>query len=77
MALLKKQETICQQLGDRDGMARCHYNMALIFEQQGDIDTARRLATDALASLREMNMPRETAMVQKLLEAIGPRLPSV
>ncbi len=71
MALLKKQEAICEELGDRAGLARSLTNQALIHAAQRDLDEACRLKREALHIFRELKMPREAEIAQRHLAAFN------
>jgi len=70
MDLHKHEEAICRDLGDRAGLARCHWNMGLILRDQGQTAEARRLLLDALATFEELKMPRETEKVRGILQRL-------
>ncbi len=67
LPLLQQQEQICRDLGDRAGLARSLANQANVFLQREDRATAARLYREALAIFRELRMPRETEMAERLL----------
>ena len=71
LALLKKEEAICEELGLRRDLAYCHWSMADLARERGDIPEARKLANDAVAIFSELKMPRQIEGVQKLLAKIG------
>jgi hypothetical protein len=72
MDLRKQEEAIGRDLGDRAGLAYCHWNMGVIFRDQGQIAEARRLLLDALATFEELKMPRETETVRGMLQRLPP-----
>ena len=41
MALLKKQEAFCLELGNRSGLASCYWNWGLLAREQRDHKTER------------------------------------
>jgi hypothetical protein len=68
MALLKKQEAICLELGNQDGLARCYSNWGLLARKLSDNGTEKEKLERALALFTELKMPRELKAVQKLLD---------
>ena len=70
MALHKQKEAICRDLGNRASLAGCHWNMGLIFREQGQIAEARRLLLGALATFEDLKMPRETETVRGILQRL-------
>ena len=78
LALLEKQQAICQELGYREGLAYCHWYMADLARVRGDLPEARTRAEQSLAIFTELNMPKQIQRVQRLLEEInGSAPPSV
>ena len=68
MALLKKQETICLELGNKSGLAYCYYDWGLIARQRHDSKIERERLEGALALFVELKMPREIKAVQDELD---------
>ena len=68
MALLKQQEAICTELGDRARLGRCYWATGLIAGMKGQSATADDKFKAALEIFTELGMTRERDAVQKLLE---------
>ncbi len=68
MALHKKEEAICEELGNRDGLAYCYCNWGLLARQLGDSKTEREKLEQTLANFRELGMPREIEAVKAELD---------
>ena len=68
LALLKKEEALCLELGNRSGLAYCYWNWGLLTREQNDRDTEREKLTAALDIFTELNMPRERDAVRAELE---------
>ena len=70
MQLLKKQEAICIELGDKSGLAYCYWGMAGVHLKKGEKGTAKQRAEQAQALFSEINMPREKKAVEDFLEGL-------
>jgi hypothetical protein len=64
LALLKKKEALCLELGNRSGLAYCYWNWGLLARKQSDCQTEREKLTAALNIFIELNMPRERDAVR-------------
>ena len=68
MALLKKQEALCLELGFRSGLAYCYWNWGLLArEQQNKLEEREKLQA-ACTKFDELNMPRELQAVKDELD---------
>ncbi|MEZ4647517.1 MAG: NB-ARC domain-containing protein [Candidatus Eisenbacteria bacterium] len=67
MTLLENQEALCVELGNKNGLARARANMAALHAHTGDLATACRLATEALGAFRELGMPEETEIAERMV----------
>jgi hypothetical protein len=70
-ALLKKQEALCRELGNRSGLARCYWNWGLLAREQGDRKTEREKLAAALDIFTDLKMPKERDAVRAELEKLG------
>jgi tetratricopeptide (TPR) repeat protein len=70
MALHKKQEALCIELGLRSSLGYCYLNWGLLAREQQDRDTEREKLKEALQIFTELNMPREQDAVQNELKQI-------
>ena len=70
LALHNKKEAICQELGNKGGLARCYWSWGLLAREQGDRKTETEKLTQALALFAELKMPRERDAVQAELDKI-------
>ena len=68
MALLKKQEVLCLELGNRSGLAYCYWYWGLLAREQRDRKTEREKLAASLDIFIELNMPRERDEVRAELE---------
>ena len=68
MALHKKQEALCLELGNRNGLAYCYWALGLLARKQCDHKTERQKLAAALDIFTELNMPRERDAVRATLE---------
>jgi hypothetical protein len=68
MALLKKQEAICLELGNQENLAICYGNWGLVAREHHDSETEREKLERALALFTELKMPREIKTVQNWLD---------
>ena len=59
MELLQQQQQICQQLGDRDGLAICLANQSLIREQWGELPNAIELCQQAIELRQACGIPTD------------------
>jgi hypothetical protein len=72
LALHKKQEAICLELGSRDGLAHCYWSWGLVERALGDSEGEQAKLSAALALFRELGMPREQAAVEAELAKTQP-----
>ncbi len=70
MALHKKQEALCIELGLRSSLGYCYWGWGLLAREQQDRDTEREKLKEALQIFTELNMPREQEAVQDKLNQI-------
>jgi hypothetical protein len=70
LALLKKSEAICLELGNRQDLAISYENIAQLHRARGDLAEARQKAQESLAIFTDLKMPREIEHVTKLLAAL-------
>jgi len=70
LALHKREEAICLELGNKNGLAYCYWQWGLLARQQGDKQTERQKLGQALAIFGELKMPRERDGVQAELDKI-------
>ena len=68
LALLKKQEALCLELGNKDGLGYCYCNWSLLAREQRDRDTEREKLAAALVFFLDLKMPRERDAVRAELE---------
>jgi hypothetical protein len=68
MALRKKQEALCLELGNRSSLAYCYWNWGLLAREQHDRKTEREKLAASLDIFTELNMPRERDAVRAELE---------
>jgi tetratricopeptide (TPR) repeat protein len=68
LALHKKQEAICLELGNKNGLAYCYWQWGLLARQQGDKQTERQKLEQALTIFAELKMLREKDGVQAELD---------
>ena len=68
MALHKKKEALCLELGNRSSLAYCYWNWGLLARAQCDRNTEREKLSAALDIFTELNMPRERDAVRAELE---------
>ena len=71
LALLKKQEAICLELGNKSGLGYCYWHWGLLARAQGDRKTEKEKLEQALAIFTELKMPRERDAVQAELEKVA------
>ena len=57
MILHKKEEALCEDLGDRAGLAICWWNQGLIHKQQNDPHTQAQLWQKSIDSKKSMGIP--------------------
>ena len=68
MALHKKQEALCLELGLRSSLAYCYWNLGLLArEQQNQLEEREKLQA-ACTIFGELNMQRELRAVKDELE---------
>ena len=68
MALHKKQEAICLELGNRGQLAYCYCNWGLVARLQNDPITADKKLAAALSIFTELGMVRERDAVRKAIQ---------
>ena len=68
MALHKKVEALCLELGNRRGLAYCYWAWGLLAREQRDRKTEREKLAAALDIFTELNMARERDEVRAELE---------
>jgi hypothetical protein len=68
MALHKKKEALCLELGNRSGLAYCYLYWGLLAREQRDRNTELEKLAAALDIFSELNMPRERDAVRAELE---------
>ena len=68
MALHKKQEALCLELGNKDGLARCYWAWGLLAREQCDRKAEREKLAAALVIFTDLKMPRERDAVRAELE---------
>jgi hypothetical protein len=71
LALLKKQEALCLQLGNRSSLAYCYANWGLLAREQRDRNTEREKLAAALVIFRDLKMPGERDKVRAELDKLG------
>jgi tetratricopeptide (TPR) repeat protein len=64
LALHKKQEAICLELGNKSGLGHCYWYWGLLARAQGDRETEKQKLEAALALFSELKMPRERDAVR-------------
>jgi hypothetical protein len=69
--LLKQQEALSLELGNRSSLAYCYWNWGLLAREQRDRKTEREKLTAALDIFTELNMPREREEVRADLEKMA------
>ena len=70
MAVHKKEEAICLELGNKSGLGYCYWNWGLLARAQGDRKTEKDKLEQALAIFTELKMPLERDAVQEELEKV-------
>jgi hypothetical protein len=75
VALLKKKEAICLELGNRSSLANCYWSWGLLAREQHHSKTERGKLERALAIFTELKMPREIKAVQKNLDETNSNRP--
>jgi hypothetical protein len=68
MTLLKKQEALCLELGNKGSLAYCYWNLGLLAREQRDRKAEREKLAAALEIFTELNMPRERDAVRAEME---------
>jgi hypothetical protein len=68
MALHKKREAFCLELGNKSSLAHCYWTWGLLAREQHDSNTERKKLTAALDIFTALNMPRERDVVLAELE---------
>jgi tetratricopeptide (TPR) repeat protein len=71
MALHKKQEALCLELGSRLVLGYCYWSWGLLARAQGDLATERAKLQAALDIFTELKMPRERDAVAAELAKTG------
>jgi hypothetical protein len=64
LALLKDQEAICQELGEKSGLAYCYWNWGLLERALGNDKAEKAKLSAALTLFQELGMPRERDAVE-------------
>ena len=64
LALHKKQEAICLELGSKVGLAYCYWQWGLLERARGNPQDEHAKLSAALALFRELGMPRERDAVR-------------
>jgi len=59
LALHKKEEAICLELGNKSGLGYCYWNWGLLARDLNDPQTEHEKLTEALAIFTGLKMPRE------------------
>ena len=68
LALHKKEEALCLELGIPRGLAYCYWNWGLLAREQRDRNTEREKLAAALVIFTDLKMPRERDQVLAELE---------
>ena len=68
MALHKKEEALCVELGLRSSLGYCYWNWGLLARELNEPDTEQEKLKAALQIFTDLNMPKERDAVQKELE---------
>jgi hypothetical protein len=68
LALHKKQEALCLEMGNRSSLAYCYWGWGLLAREQRDSKTAREKLASALDIFTELNMPKQREAVRAELE---------
>jgi tetratricopeptide (TPR) repeat protein len=68
LALHKKKEALCLELGNKASLGYCYWNWGLLARDLKDKATEREKLQAALQIFTELNMPRERDAVQNELE---------
>jgi len=72
LALHKKEEELCLELGNRSGLGYCYWSWGLLARAQKDSHTEQEKLNAALALFTELNMPRQRdAVAAELNKARG------
>ena len=69
--LLKKQEEICIELGNKSNLGSCYWIWADIDAAQGDRLAQKQKLQQSLALFAELNMPRQRDDVQAELDQLN------
>jgi hypothetical protein len=72
MALHKKEEALCLELGNRSELAYCYWAWGLLAREQRDRKTEREKLAAAVDIFTGLNMPRERDAVRAELEKTTP-----
>jgi hypothetical protein len=72
MALHKKEEALCLELGNRSALAYCYWNWGLLAREQRDRKTEREKLAAAIDIFTELNMPRERDAVRAIRARFWP-----
>lgn len=68
MALHKREEAICEELGNRRGLAYCYWNWGLVAQAMDDRSTAQEKLQLALEIFTALKMPQQQGAVQRALD---------
>jgi hypothetical protein len=64
LALHKKQEALCLELGNKSGLGYCYWSWGLLARVQSDTKTEKQKLEQALALFTELRMPRERDAIE-------------
>ena len=67
MALLKKKEALCIELGLKSSLGYCYWNWGLLAREQKNSETERDMLNKALQIFIELKMSEEQESVQNEL----------
>jgi hypothetical protein len=66
--IVKQEEALCLELGYKDGLGYCYWNLGLLAREQRDRNTEREKLAAALVIFTDLKMPRERDAVRAELE---------
>jgi tetratricopeptide (TPR) repeat protein len=70
LALHKKQEALCLELGNKKSLGFCYWAWGLVLRERGNMGEASEKLQAALAIFTELKMPKEREAVMKELERL-------
>lgn len=70
MALHKKQEALCEELGLKSGLGYCYWSWGLLARAQNNPDMEREKLQAAYQIFADLNMPKKQETVRKEFESI-------